>query len=107
MQRRDCLVGHLLEQREVQHFNVKVQYVELMCLATDLVEHLQMRPQLRLQLAFIQTDRLLAHGHEARLRLRARGSKQRHILSIFDQSIAQVSYYTLGAPVKLWRHAFV
>src|ERR1700686_5525892 len=107
MQCRHGSVSEILKKRKMKEINMKVNHVELVCLSAQLVQHGEMRGEIGLQRARVETDRLIPDRNEIRSRSGISTGEQRHLVTDLDQRVGEMRHDSLGATVESRWHGLV
>jgi hypothetical protein len=106
MKRRQRAIGNALENWIVHEIDMEVHDVELVGTQTHLVEHREMRGNLRFELRGVKTDRAIASHDEPGAGARIAARKERHVVAEIDERIGEVCNNSLGAAVESRRYRF-
>ena len=85
--------------------HVEVDDIELVCLATHLVQH-QHVVRDRVSHGLVESQGLGAAGNELRGGDGIAAGEQRHVVSLCDEFFSQVGSYPFGAAIETRRHTF-
>ena len=107
VQRRDCAPGMLGKDREMQHVHMEMDDVEFRRPFVQLVQHAQVRREVRLELARIEPDRPVSADDQIRARLGFRAGEQGDLVAELDKGIGKIGHDALGPAIETRRHRFV
>src|SRR6266567_4771823 len=107
VQRRHGPIRAMLEEREMDHVDVKMQHIELIRPQPHFVQHRKMRSKIGLERRRIEPDRLVAHCYDLGARSSAAAREQGDVMPKLDQGVGEMRDDPLGSSVELRRNGFV